>query len=341
MNKSGVIMNRYVILFLISFFLPALFSPPRLFSAPYYQGKRITIVVGFAPGGGNDRMTRMLVKHLPKYITGKPSIIVENMPGGSSMIAANHVYNVAKPDGMTIGTFSRGLQVAQVLKIEEMKCDLRKFTWIGSTATDTSVFCIRGDLPYRTFTELRNANKEVFMSSGGPLTGSSQFATLIKEFIKLNIHIITYTNAADALLAVERKEVDGYAGTYSSLRPLIDRGMLRPLLRGRNAVPEIDNLPVDEEFTTDKVGKRIMAMRSASDKSGKPYVAPPGTPKEAMDVLRNAFAKVAKDPLLQADANKNLMPVEYLSAEEALKALNFILNQPEDIVNEFKKYIKY
>ncbi len=333
-------MRRYAVLLAV-FVLFLLFPPQRLLAAPYYQGKRITIVVGFAPGGGYDRMTRMVVKYLPKYIPGKPTIIVENMPGGSSMIAANYVYSVAKPDGLTIGNINRGLQIAQLMKIDEMKFDLRKFAWIGSTASDANVFCIRKDLPYKTFNELRNEKKEVFMSSGGPMTSGSQFTTLIKEYIKLNIQDITYTNMADALLAVERKEVDGNASTYSSLAPLIDRGVLRPLLRGRNFEPEIKNLPVDEDMTTDPVGKKVMAMRSASDRVGRPYVAPPGTPKEIMNILREAFAKVAKDPQLQADAKKNMLPVEYLSAEESLKSVNYLLNQPEDVVNEFKKYIKY
>lgn len=286
-------------------------------------------------------MTRMIIRYLPKYIPGKPTFIVENMPGGSSMIAANYVYSVAKPDGLTIGNINRGLQIAQLMKIEEMRFDLRKFAWIGSTASDANVLCVRSELPYKTFDELRKAKKEIFMSSGGPMTSSSQFTALIKEYLKINLQNITYTNMADALLSVERKEVDGTGSTYSSLAPLIERGALRPLLRGRNYEPEIKHLPVDEDLTTDKIGKKIMAMRSASDKVGKPYVAPPGTPKEVMNILRDAFAKVAKDPQLQADAKKNLMPVEYLSAEGSLEAINYLLDQPDDVVREFKKYISY
>jgi len=335
-------LKRYRLLLWISFLsLSMLWVAPELQAAPYYQGKRITFVVGFAPGGGYDRMTRMIAKYLPKHIPGKPTIIIENMPGGSSMIAANYVYSVAKPDGLTIGNINRGLQIAQVMKISEMKFDLRKFAWIGSTASDANAFCIRADLPYKTFGDLRNAKREIFMSSGGPMTSGAQFTTLIKEYTKLNIQLITYTNMADALLAVERKEVDGNGSTYSSLAPLIQRGVLRPLLRGRAFEPEIKHLPVDEDMTTDPVGKKVMAMRSATDVVGRPYVAPPGTSPEALSILRKAFAQVAKDPQLQAEAKKNLMPVEYLSAEECLKSVNYLLGQPEDIVREFKKYITF
>lgn len=335
-------MKRRISFLLVGcFVLAVLLVPVGLLAAPYYAGKRITIIVGFAPGGAYDRMTRMIIRYLPKYIPGKPTIIVQNMPGGSSMIAANHVFHIAKPDGLTIGSINQGLPIAQLMKVEEMKFDLRKFAWVGSTGSDANMIAIRTDLPYKTFDELKKANRQFFIPSGGPMTNSYQFVVLIKEYTKLNIQIITYTNMADALLAVERKEGDGTSGSYGLLMPLIERGTLRPLLRGRNFEPEIKYLPVDEDMAVDPIGRKVMAMRSAADTVGKPYVAPPGTPGEIMNILRNAFAKVAQDPQLLEDARKNMLPVKYLSPEECLKAYDFLLNQPQDVVNEFKKYVKY
>ena len=173
------------------------------------------------------------------------------------------------------------------------------------------------------------------------MTSGAQFCTLLKEFMKLNVKDITYTNTADSLLAVERKEVDGTAGTYTTLLPLIERGILRPLVRGRNSDAAIEKLPVDEDLTSDKTGKKIMAMRSATEQVGRPYVATPGTPADVMKVLRDAFAKVAKDPQLQEDSKKIMMPMEYLPAEDCLKVINYLLDQPEDVVKEFNKYIKF
>src|ERR1051325_11251109 len=96
-----------------------------------YAGKPVTIIVGYKAGGGYDATARLLARHLPKHIPGKPTIIVQNMPGANSMIAANHVYNVAKPDGLTIGTFNRNLPIAQMTKVDGVKFDMRKFVWIG------------------------------------------------------------------------------------------------------------------------------------------------------------------------------------------------------------------
>jgi tripartite-type tricarboxylate transporter receptor subunit TctC len=264
------------------------------------------------------------------------------MPGGNSMIAANQLYNLAKPDGLTIGTFNRGLPFAQLLKAEGVKFDLLKYSWIGSAAVESTVLTIRTDLPYKTFDELRKAKEPIHLACQGPGTTDYQFPTLLKEFLGLNVKLVIYPSSAAGMLAVERKEADGRAGAYSSLLPFIDRGLVRPLIRGRIWEPGIENLPVDVELTTDKMGKTLLTMFSATpDLVGRPYVAPPKTPPEMMSMLRDAFAKAGKDPEVQEEAKKLKMTVNYVPAEECMKALNEILNQPEEIVKEFAKYIKF
>ena len=311
-------MKRYAPYLLVClFFVSSFLSPKGLLAAPYYQGKRITIVVGFAPGGGYDRMARLLAKYLPKYIPGEPTVIIENVPGGSSIIAANQVY-VAKPHGLTIGSINRGLPIAQLLKVEGIKFDIMKYAWIGSTSIDTNVLCVRTDLPHKSYDDLKKAKDTLFMATGGPMTSSNQFGVLLKEFLHLNIKIVTYTNMADALLSIERKESDGTTSTYSSLRPLLERKVIRPVLRSRNSETGIEKLPVDEELTTDKMGKTLLGMRSITDQFGRPYVLPPGVPADMMNTLKDAFRKVAKDPGLLADSDKLMLPVQYLPGEEIL-----------------------
>jgi tripartite-type tricarboxylate transporter receptor subunit TctC len=163
----------------------------------------------------------------------------------------------------------------------------------------------------------------------------------LKEFLGLNLKMIMYPATPEAMLALERKEVDARAGSYSSLKPYIDRGVIRPLIRGRASEAGIDNLPVDEDLVKDSRAKTIMAMRSAGEQIGRPYVAPPGTPENVMKILRDAFAKAAEDPELKEDAKKNMMEVEYTPAAECLKVIDFLLKQPEDIIKEFSKYMKF
>src|SRR3954452_19316093 len=136
--------------------------------APSFAGKTVTIVVGYKPGGGYDATARLLARHLPDYLPGKPTVIVQNMPGGNSIISANHMYNVAKPDGLTIGTFNRNLPIAQLTKVQGVKYDMLKFAWIGSAANEATILAIRNDLPYKNFDDLRKAKENVIIGSTGP-----------------------------------------------------------------------------------------------------------------------------------------------------------------------------
>lgn len=143
------------------------------------------------------------------------------------------------------------------------------------------------------------------------------------------------------MLAVERKEVDGKAGSYSALKPFIDRGLVQPMLRCRVSLPGIEKLPVNEDLTNDKTGKTLMALLAAGDQIGRPFVAPPKTPDHIMQILRDAFANVSKDSQLQEESKKFQMDVQYVPMPECMQVLKFVLNQPSEVINEFGKYLKF
>jgi tripartite-type tricarboxylate transporter receptor subunit TctC len=187
---------------------------------------------------------------------------------------------------------------------------------------------------------LRKAKEPIILAGVGAGASDTQFPTLLKEFAGLNFKMINYPSSAASILAIERKEVDGRAGSYSSLKPYIERGLVRPIVRSRESGPEVDSLPVNEDLTTSKVGKTIMSMMAAADHIGRPYAAPPRTPANIMNIFRQAFAQFANDPAMQADAKKIMMPVNYIPAEDALKTLKYVLNQPDNIVKEFGKYVR-
>ncbi|MGH8742277.1 MAG: Bug family tripartite tricarboxylate transporter substrate binding protein, partial [Burkholderiales bacterium] len=173
---------------------------PLAAHAQYYAGKTITIVVGYKPGGGYDRTARMLARHLPDHIPGKPSVIVQNMPGANSLIAANHIYNVAKPDGLTIGTFNRNLPIAQLLKVDGVKFDMTKFAWIGSAASESTILAIRTDLPYKNIEDLKNAKEPVVIGATGPGANTYDFPLLLKEMLGLNLKVVSgYSSSADIM----------------------------------------------------------------------------------------------------------------------------------------------
>lgn len=322
--------------FSLFFLLSPVFS-----QAADFGGKTLTIVVGYKPGGGYDRYARLLGKHLPRYIPGNPTIVIQNMPGANSIISANHLYSVAKPDGLTIGTFNNALVVAQLIKVEGVRYDIAKFSWIGSVASDAVILALRSDLPYKTAEDLRKA-KEIIIGTTGPGSSTHDFPSLLKEFAGINLKLVPgYSSSSDIMLAIERKEVDGRAGSYDSIIPFIERGLVRPVLRNRLSAPGIEKLPVDEELANTPKGKAVMAINAAPTAIYRPYVAPPGTPADTMKVLRDAFAKVAMDKELLADAKKSKMGIDYTPAEEVLKVIHEVLTQPPEITKELSKYIKF
>lgn len=319
----------------------ALLIPAAGQAAPYYEGKRIRILVGFTPGGGHDRVARLLAKHLPKHIPGNPAIIVENMPGATGMIEANYVYNVAKPDGLTIGTLHGGIIYVQLAKAEGVKFDLTKYAWIGSAASESTVLAIRTDLPLKTFKDLQQSKAQIVLGTTGPADVNGQFPVILKEYTGINVKMVVYPSSSDIMLAIERKELDGRGGSYSSLKPFIDRGLVRPLIRCQVSAPGIENLPVDQDVTTSKMGKSVMALLNPAYVMGRPYVMPPKTPDRVMAILREAFARVVRDPEAAAEAKKLSLSLEYTPAQECLKQINYVLTQPPDIVKEVNKFITF
>ena len=307
-----------------------------------YAGKTVTIIVGYKPGGGYDATARLLAQYLPKYLPGAPTVIVQNMPGANSMIAANHLYNAAKPDGLTLGTFNHNLPIAQLTGVKGVQFDMLKFAWIGSAASETTILTVRADLPYRTFEDLKRASSPVVIGTTGPGANTYDFPLLLKDLAGANLKIVTgYSSSADIMLAVERKEVDGRAGSYSSMLPFIERKLVRPILRARTEEPGTENLPVDETYARSARAKAIMALRAAPEAIGRPYVMPPGTPDTYVRAMREAFARAIADPEAAARAVKGKVPLHFVPGDQALKVLSGVLHQPKDVVDEFAKYVKF
>lgn len=310
------------------------FLAPAWGQAPFYEGKTITIMIGTA-SGGSIVSARIIARHPGKYIPGNPAVVVQSMLGGAHIVASNHVFNTAKPDGLTLLAANPNIAIAQLVKVEGVRFDVRKFEWLGSSGSDGVVLTVRANLPYKSFEELRKADREFVVGTTGPGSNAHDFPLLLKEFAGAKFKLVSgYPANSDILLAVERKEVDIWAAFAATVRPV------RPLVRARVSSPGFDHLPVDENLTTNPVGKALMSIKTAPLAVGRPLAAPPGIPAERAILLKDAIAKALKDPELEADARKAQIDFQYISAAEVSKGMIAILQQPADVQQEMIKYIK-
>ena len=308
---------------------------------PFYEGKTITVVIG-ATGGSLNVGARIVARHLGKHIPGNPTVIVQNMTGAAHLVATNHVFNVAKPDGLTLLAANPNVGIAQLSKVDTVRFDVRKFEWLGSSGPDGVALAIRADLPYKTFDELRKADRELVVGTTGPGSNAHDFPLLLKEFAGAKFKLVSgYPANADILLAIERKEVDVWAAFASTVRPAVDRGAVRPLVRSRVPSPGFAQLPVDEDLASDPVGKAIMGIRAIPQAIGRAFAAPPGTPTDRLAILREALAKTLRDPELRAEGDKAQIEFQHIPPEEVAKGFDTLLQQRPEVLKEMEKYIKF
>jgi tripartite-type tricarboxylate transporter receptor subunit TctC len=267
-------------------------------------------------------------------------VIFRQMPGGAHLGATGYVYTAAEPDGLTILAANPGVAMAQLAGLPQVRFDVQQFEWLGSSGSDGALFSIRADLPYNTFKEFKDSGRELIVGTTGPGSNAYDMPLLLKEFAGANLKLLKgYAANSDILLAIERKEVDAYAALGTTIKLAVDRGAVRALVRARAPVPGFNDLPIDEDLTTDPVGKSLMAIRGIPLLIGRPFAVRPGTPPERVAILRDAFAKVVADPELIAEAKKAQIDINYISAQEVTKDFNEMMNQPPTVIEAMKKYL--
>jgi tripartite-type tricarboxylate transporter receptor subunit TctC len=321
-------------------------------AAPFYEGKQIRVIVGFTTGGFYDRWARLLARYMPKYIPGNPGFIVQNMPGAGSVVAANYVYSVAKPDGLTIGFPSSALYLDQIVGRPEVKFDLRKFAWIGSPVTEPMILYMRADAPYKSVSEIRNAKEPPKCGSTGTVSSDFILARMLEDTLpplKINT-VLGYPGGSEIDIAVEKGEVicrGMTASPYFGREPFLSwqkKNFVRVLLyTGEKRDERIPDVPtIAEIFEKEKVpenSRRVAQVILASEQFGRPIVATPGTPADRVEILRRAFDQSIKDPELLAETKKQRMDVDPTSGAALEKLAQQILQQPPEVLARVKKIL--
>jgi tripartite-type tricarboxylate transporter receptor subunit TctC len=300
----------------------------------FYKGKTIRFVVGLAPGGGYDLSARTIGRHMGKHIPGNPTIVVENMTGAGSLIAANYTYNSAKPDGLFVGIWNSGYVLRQALGDKAMRFDARKFGWIGAPTKGTPFCSIMAHTGLKSLKDIVAANRELKMGSTGPGSTYDDMPQILNRTVGTKFKVISgYEGTSTILVAMRRKEVDGGCWTWESARttarPMLDaKGddkLLPSLIHRREPDPEVKDLPLVSEVI--KGEDNLSAYRTwvGTYEFQRPFTVPPGTPKERLQLLRKGFADTMKDPEFIAEAEKSKLETTYVSGEEVDKYVAQVL----------------
>jgi len=313
----------------------------------FYEGKTIRLIVGFTAGGGYDAYTRTIGRHMGKHIPGNPVMIVENMPGAGSMISANYTFKAAKPDGLTIGHFIGGLFLQQLLGKPGIEFDAAKFQYVGVPGQDNFVIGVAKSAGI-TDVESWLVSKQIVKFGGvASGSGSDDIPNVLKATLGLPIQLVSgYKGTADVRLAFNSGEVAGlsnsWESTKSTWRKELESGELKLILQATlKPHPEFPKLPMALNYAKNDEAKRLIStVARVHGPTVRPYVLPPNTPKERVEIIRKAFMDTMKDPEFLAEAKKanlDINPDDGAVLEQNVKE---ILKLEPGLIAKLKEILK-
>jgi tripartite-type tricarboxylate transporter receptor subunit TctC len=321
-------------------------APARSASDDFYNGKTIRIIVGFAAGGGFDTYSRVIGRHMGKHIPGNPSIVVENMTGAGSLIAANYVYKVAKPDGLTIGHFIGGLIMQQVMGGSGIEFDARKFNLIGVPVKENVVCALRKESGITSVEDWFAAKTPVKMGGTAPGSTTDDVVKVLKEAIGLPIQLVSgYKGTADIRLAADGGELAGGCWAWESIKVTWRQGLeAKDVIVVLQAIPkphrELGSIPLAINYAkTDAAKKLIQAGIHDTQVITRPYVLPPGTPPARVQLLRNAFLATLKDKAFMAEAESSKLDVDPVTGQEAEKIIAGLFKLDSAVLGRLKQIL--
>jgi tripartite-type tricarboxylate transporter receptor subunit TctC len=331
-----------IMMLLAAMLAACLAIPQRAAAEDFYAGKTLTILVGFSAGGGFDINARALARHIGRYIPGNPTVVVDNMPGASSVTSILYLDNRAPQDGTFIDTFNFGLLSASLLRPNLATLDLRKYAWIGSISEDLTACYVRSNLGPKTIAQLK-AYGPVHFGTDGVGTSEDINERILRSVLGLDIRQVGgYAGSAQVRLAIERGELDGDCGAWSSLPDdWIKQKKISPISRSGMALPAglTPDVPYIADLAPNDRGRQIINLLVSGGQVGRPFIASAAVPPERLKILRNAFDATMKDPAFRADLDTLRLPFSPKTADEALKTVGAIYASPSDIVQAAKKIV--
>ena len=324
-----------------------LWAPARA-QDDFYRGKTLRIVVGFSAGGGFDVYSRAISRHIGRHIAGNPTVIVENMTGAGSLVAANHVFRAAKPDGLTLGNINGGLFVQQLLGWPGIEFDAAKFEHVGVPVKDKAVCVTTKASGFATVEKWMAAKTPLKFGATGPGSATHNVPLILKEALNLPIQLISgYKGIADVRLAAEGGELAGVCGwTWDSLKATwaraLDSGEVHVVLQTvPQPISELPKVPLAITVAKTEEARQLIqaGIHDVADLTYS-YVLPPRTPKDRVDIVRKAFADTMKDPEFLADTKKSRLGIDSMTGDELGNTVTRLFKTSPQIVAKLKEVLK-
>lgn len=334
--------------FCLFIFLTSIFTGAVSAQESFYRGKTLRIVVGFSAGGGFDIYSRAISRHIGKHIPGNPTVIVENMTGAGSMVAANHIFRAARADGLTIGNFNGGLFVQQLLGWPGIEFDAAKFEHVGVPVKDKAVCVMTKASGIASLERWAAAKTPLKLGATGPGSATHNVPLILKEALGLPIQLVSgYKGIADVRLAAEGGELAGVCGwTWDSLKATwtraLDSGDAVVVLQTvPKAISELTNVPLAINSAKTEDAKQLIqaGIHDVADMTYS-YVLPPRTAKEPADTLRKAFADTMKDAEFLNDTKKSRLGIDPMTGEELERSIARLFKTPAGVVTKLKEVLK-
>lgn len=304
---------------------------------PFYEGKTITIITSTGSGGSYDQTARLLARHMPRFIPGHPTMIVQNMPGGGNVIATNHLYTVAPRDGTVIATLHNAMPLHQVLDGKGVRYDASKFNWLGSTGPENEVVFTWHTTGVTNIEEARK--KEVILGGTGAGSGIVIIPNAMNNLLGTKFKMVMgYKSSEDLNLALQRGEVEARAFSLASIRGqradwVKEKKINFIAQAGAHRAHELPDVPLLTELAKTDEQREILKLISSPPALGRPFVAPPEVPAERLAILRKAFAETMKDKAFLEEAAKLKLDIDDPTGwEETTRIVKDVVNAPADVV---------
>lgn len=313
----------------------------------FYKGKTVRIIVGASAGGGYDTYSRTIARHMGKHIAGNPTFVVDNMPGAGMLIAANHVYKIAKPDGLTIGHFIGGLFLQQFLGKPGVEFEAAKFEYIGVPTQDNYVLGVSKKTGISSMDQWLSSKTVIKFGGVGAGSATDDIPKVLIAAIGIPIQLVSgFKGTADIRLAFNSGEVQGVCNAWQSFVATwpneLKSGDLTVVLQTTaKSHPELSKIPLAISYAkTDENRKLIRALVHSVGPAARPYVLPPGTPHDRVMTLRKAFMEVMKDPDFLADAKKAKLDISPLGGDELESNVKEMFNLDPTLIPKAKQILK-